>query len=174
MIEIIFGNEFEKKSSIPNNIENAHGIDDVTKFWFDNFNDIFNSTNSIPYPYNKINVNEIVYTNTVEISSIIDSIKGGKYLGHDGISIEHISNSNSLIIQVIVLLINNMLHHSYFPKKLILSYILPIIKNKNKRSNDSSNYRPICISNIICKIIEKVIYNRISSLLVTLDNQFGF
>ena len=67
-----------------------------------------------------------------------------------------------------------MLHHSYFPKKLILYYILPIIKNKNKRSNDSSNYRPLCISNIICKIIENVIYNRISSLLVTLDNQFGF
>ena len=77
MIEIIF----EKKFSIPNNIENAHGISDVTKFWFDNFNDIFNSTNSIPYPYNKINVNEIVYTNTVEISSIIDSIKGGKSVG---------------------------------------------------------------------------------------------
>ena len=87
-------------------------------------------------------------------------LKVEKSVGPDGISIEHISNSNSLIIQVIVLLINNMLHHSYFPKKLILSYILPIMKNKNKRSNDSSNYCPICISNIICKIIEKVIYNR--------------
>ena len=84
------------------------------------------------YIYIYIYINEIVYTNTVEISSIIDSIKGGKSVGPDGISIEHISNSNSLIIQVIVLLINNMLHHSYFPKKLILSYILPIIKNKNK------------------------------------------
>ena len=59
-------------------------------------------------------------------------------------------------------------------KKLILYYILPIIKNKNKISDDSYNYRPICISSCICKIIEKVIYNRISSLLVTLDSQFGF
>ena len=50
----------------------------------------------------------------------------------------------------------------------MLSYILPIV------SNDSTNYRPICISNIICKIIEKVIHNRISSLLITMDNQFGF
>ena len=33
-------------------------------------------------------------------------------------------------------------------------------------------YRPI--SNIICKIIENVIHNRISSLLITMDNQFGF
>ena len=36
--------------------------------------------------------------------------------------------------------------------------LLPIVKNKNKRSNDSTNYRPICISNVICKIIEKVIH----------------
>ena len=76
-------NNLKKNSSIPNNIENAHGIADVTKFWFDNFNYIFNSTNYIPYPYNKINVNEIVYTNMVEISSIIYSIKGGKSVGPD-------------------------------------------------------------------------------------------
>ena len=106
-------------------------------------------------------------------------IKGDKSVGPDGISLEQISNTNSNIIQVIVLLIINMLRHSYFQNKLILSYILPIIKNKNKRSNDSSNYRLtiyiyICISNIICKLIEKVIYNIISSLLVTFENQFGF
>ena len=55
----------------------------------------------------------------------------------------------------------------------MLSYILEIIK-KNKRSNDSSNYRSICIYNIISEIIEKVIYIRIFSLLIILDNQFGF
>ena len=79
----LISNNLKKNSSIPNNIENAHGIADVTKFWFDNFNYIFNSTNYIPYPYNKINVNEIVYTNMVEISSIIYSIKGGKSVGPD-------------------------------------------------------------------------------------------
>ena len=50
----LISNNLKKKSSIPNNIDNAHGIADVTKFWFDNFNDIFNSTNSIPYPYIKL------------------------------------------------------------------------------------------------------------------------
>ena len=60
----LISNNLKKKSSIPNNIENANGIADVTKFWFDNCNDIFNSTNSIPYPYKQINVNEMVYTNS--------------------------------------------------------------------------------------------------------------
>ena len=129
------------------------------------------TTTDIHYHYNTINVNDIEYTNYAEISS---TIKGGKAIGPVGISIEHISHANSFVIELIMLLINNMLRHSYFPKKLILSYILPIVTNKNKRLNDSTNYRPLCISNVICKIIEKVIHNRISSLLITMDNQFGF
>ena len=171
---MISNNLKKKNSSAPNNIENEYGIVNITKFWYNYFNNLFNSTTDIPYPYNTINVNDIEYTNYAEISSIIKSIKGGKDIGPDGISIEHISHANSFIIELIMLLINNMLRHSYFPKNLMLSYILHIVKNKNKRSNDSTNYRPICISNIICKIIEKVIHNRISSLLITMDNQFGF
>ena len=96
----------------------------------------------------------------------------GKAIGHDGISIEHNYLANSFVIELIMLLINNILRHSYFPKKLILSYILSIVKNKNKSSKHSTNYRPI--SNVICKIIEKLVYNRIFLFLITLDNQFGF
>ena len=48
-----------------------------------------------------------------------------------------------------------MLCHSYFPKMLILNYILPIVKNKNKRSNDSTKYRPINIYNLICLELER-------------------
>ena len=115
-MEINFNN---LNKNIPNKIENAHGIVDVTKFWFYNCNDIFNSTNSIPYPYKQINVNEIVHTISVEISSIIDYIKGGKSVCPDVISLEHISNSNSLIIQVLVLLINNMLCTYNYKNNLI-------------------------------------------------------
>ena len=79
------------------------------------------------------------------MSSIIKSIKGSKAMGPDGISMEHISHANSFVIELIMLLINNMLMHTYFPKELSLSYILPIVKNKNKRSNDYTNYRPIYI-----------------------------
>ena len=164
----------KNNSSTPNNIENEYGIVNIIKFWYHYFNNLFKSTTDIPYPYNTINVNDIEYTNYAKIASIIKSIKGGKAICPEGISIENISHANSFVVELIMLLINNMLRYSYFPKKLILSYILPIVKNKNKSSNDSTNYRPICISNIIYKIIEKVIHNRISSLLITMDNKFGF
>ena len=37
-----------------------------------------------------------------------------------------------------------------------------------------NNYRPICLSNVCSKIIEVVIFNRISTFLESSSNQFGF
>ena len=170
----IVSSKLKKNLSIQNNIDNVHGLSDIVKFWFNHYSCIFNRCKDGHYPYQIVDINEIVYTDRNEISSIIKTIKKGKNVGPDGLSVEHINYADNTIIDTLVLLINNMLLNSYFPSKLIESYILPIIKNKNKRTTDSANYRPICISNVICKIIEKVIYNRIYKLLSTHDNQFGF
>ena len=85
--KVISNNLKKKNSSAPNNIENEYGIVNITKFWYNYFYNLFNSTTDIPYPYNTINVNDIEYTNYADISSIIKSIKGGKAKGPDGISI---------------------------------------------------------------------------------------
>ena len=61
--KVISNNLKKKNSSAPNNIENEYGIVNITKFWYNYFNNLFNSTNDIPYPYNTINVNDIEYTN---------------------------------------------------------------------------------------------------------------
>ena len=75
---MISNNLKKNNSSTTNNIENEHGIVNITKFWCNYFNNIFYSTTEIPYTYNTINVNGIEYTNYADILSIIKSIKGGK------------------------------------------------------------------------------------------------
>ena len=52
---------------------------------------MINSTTDTLYPYNDMYVNAIYYTNYAEISSIMYSIKWGKAIHPDGISIKHIS-----------------------------------------------------------------------------------
>ena len=56
----------------------------------------------------------------------------------------------------------------------MLSVVLvPVIKNKSRRINDSDNYRHIALASIVSKVVEKVILNRISEFLLTTCNQFG-
>ena len=46
-------------------------------------------------------------------------------------------------------------------------------KNKNKCSTDKDNYRPICLSNMFSKVVEKVLYSGMQNWLLTTPNQFG-
>ena len=66
-----------------------------------------------------------------------------------------------------------ILVHGYVPKSILKSVIVPIIKNKNKRISDKDNYRPICISNVFTKVVEKLLYSRLEDYLQSTHNQFG-
>ena len=57
----------------------------------------------------------------------------------------------------------------------MLSVVLvPVIKDKCRKINDSDNYRPIALASVISKVVEKILLNRMSDLLTTTSNQFGF
>ena len=46
--------------------------------------------------------------------------------------------------------------------------------DKNKHVNDTNNYRPIFLSNMCSKIIELILFNRISTFLQISYNEFGY
>ena len=52
--------------------------------------------------------------------------------------------------------------------------LVPVIKDKCGKINDSDNYRLIALASVMSKIVEKVILGRRSSFLITSSNQFGF
>ena len=70
--------------------------------------------------------------------------------------------------------VSSILVHGYIPNVITKSVIVPVIKDKNRRANDKSNYRPISLSNIGSKIVEAVLLNRMDVYLQTTPHQFGF
>ena len=55
--------------------------------------------------------------------------------------------------------------------------LVPVIKDKCRKINDSDNYRPIAVASVISKVVEKILLTRMSDLLITRPptcNQFGF
>ena len=50
----------------------------------------------------------------------------------------------------------------------MLSVVLvPVIKDKCRKINDSDNYRPIALASVISKVVEKILLTRMSDLLIT-------
>ena len=72
----------------------------------------------------------------------------------------------------ISLLFTSMLVHGKAPGGLILSSLVPIPKNKIK--SDSSNYRAIAISSLLCKIFHIIVLTEQCKSLETDNLQFGF
>ena len=67
-----------------------------------------------------------------------------------------------------------MLTHGIMPVEMMKTCILPILKIKSKSVNDKLNYRPIALSNILLKVFENILFDRLEDYLYTTSNQFGF
>ena len=64
--------------------------------------------------------------------------------------------------------------HGFLPGAMLSVVLVPVIKDKCTKINDSDNYRPITLASVISKVVEKILLNRMSYVLLTTCNQFGF
>ena len=74
----------------------------------------------------------------------------------------------------ISLLFNSMLTHGVLPDEMLLGTITPIVKNRRKSVNESSNYRAITCSSILGKLFDIISFNQNRHIFKSLDRQFGF
>ena len=52
--------------------------------------------------------------------------------------------------------------------------LVPIIKDKCCKINSKDNYQPIALASIVSKIVEHILLDRMSGVVSTICNQFGF
>ena len=64
--------------------------------------------------------------------------------------------------------------HGLVPEDLQISTVIPIPKGTNANLTDSNNYRGIALSSIIGKVLDLIVLDIYSEMLVTSDQQFGF
>ena len=111
-----------------------------------------------------------------EIMSIIGNISTRKAVGPNSIPNLILTEFKDKLKTPITIIINISFLTGKFPKQCKTANIPPILKKGNKL--DSSNYRPISLLPNISKILEKVMYLRLSKFLDKFDclykKQFGF
>lgn len=119
------------------------------------------------------NLHMIRFTET-EILKIFKSLNIRKGSGSDNIPPIFFKNCANEIAFPVMLLYNKSLSEGIFPSKWKEAHIVPIHKKGSK--TEITNYRPISILNILGKVLEKLIYTKLYSVLSRAipDNQHGF
>ena len=111
-----------------------------------------------------------------EFMSVIKNLKSGKAVGLDCISNEMLKNSPTIILDLLHKFLNLCLHQSLLPKSWCLEVIIPIFKDGS--FDDANNYRGICISSALLKVLCTLLNNRLQSHCTKLGiinkNQIGF
>ena len=169
------------KIKLPSMIGNANGNDAINTMWQEHYSNIFNSVkgSSCEDIHAAMCMEHIVFDRDMIVSSseivdIIADMSCNKSPGLDGLTSEHMKFANSKLPVLLSILMSAVLIHGHVPRSAMRSVLVPIIKNKNKRITDKDNYRPIRLSNVFTKVIEKVLLCRMQGWLSTTSNLFGF
>ena len=165
------------KVSISNTIDDTSGTEDIANMWADHYKLLFNSVN--PDKYNKKDLYDIEYDSNMcvhidEITEEIKNLPNGKSPGLDQLMAEHIKFASPRISVLFALLFSSLFVHRIMPLNMIKSVLVPIIKNKSGDLSSKNNYRPIGLSSVCSKLLEKIMLRRITSYIDKNDNQFGF
>ena len=115
-------------------------------------------------------------TNELELKSIVNDLASNKSPGYDDISPTVIKAVIDSIHLPLCDIFNKSLQTGCFPDNLKIAKVVPIYKGDDKTL--VNNYRPISVLPVFSKILEKIIFTRISNFVVQnnilSDNQFGF
>ena len=117
---------------------------------------------------------EHMFVSANEISSIMHKLKCGKSAGADGLAAEHFVHAHDSLAVHLSLCINSCLVHSFLPKELMLTLIVPLVKKQAGDISSVNNYRPIALCTMASKVLETVLLHTIDTYLTVEDNQFGF
>ena len=117
-----------------------------------------------------------IHVTVADIESAIGHLDNNKSCGLDGIYAEHLKFCSRRIIPLLAMCIqiSALFIHGFLPDAMLSVVLVPVIKDKCRKINDSDTYRPIALASVISKVVGKILLNRMSDILLTTCNQFGF
>ncbi|MBW6351215.1 reverse transcriptase family protein, partial [Pseudomonas aeruginosa] len=111
-----------------------------------------------------------------EVLNCLDKLKVNKMPGPDTISPRVLKEAKDELSKPLTLLFNKSLQSGTMPDQWKLANVTPIFKKGSKSL--PSNYRPISLTSVVCKMLETVIRDRLVNHLeennILKDTQHGF
>lgn len=133
--------------------------------------------NHHPNTLNETERSEIIPTNRFELCHYIKSMNSKKSPGPDAITSEILKNSFTAFEPLLTTLFNSLLNIGYFPNiwKIGIACFIP---KPSSNLNTAKAFRPITLLNVMSKLLEKVINERLVRYLFEngkmSDRQYGF
>ena len=166
----------------PSSLGNIEGDEDIANFWGKHFDNILNVIKYSEKSQTDLNnsMNQLICESDIPVISPNEVIRAIKELPKGssadafGFSSEYYIHAPKVLTVYLSYLFSCFISHSYMPKEVMLTVIVPILKNPLGDITDKDNYRGIAISSLISKIFEGILVEKCEDYLWTQSNQFAF
>ena len=112
-----------------------------------------------------------------ELDASLDRMATGKACGVDNVYAEHLKHLGPGAKDTLLRLTNSSFRTGVLPRRWLQSIIVALLKN-GKPSDIPASYRPVSLTSVICRCVERMIANRLVHYLETHgclpDEQSGF
>lgn len=145
------------------------------------FSSVYNTENYSELPEPGVHVDgdmemlDVVITESIVLGKL-QCLDANKAPGVDNIANKFLIETASTIARPVTLLFNKSMDTGCLPKVWTQSNVTPIFKAGNR--SDPSNYRPVSLTSVLCKILERIIKEHIVDFLskynILNDLQHGF
>ena len=109
-----------------------------------------------------------------EVKKATEKLKAGKGDPTFSFSSDCIKVKSNLLAEQTATMIKSFLVHNHIPQFLLLSTLIPIIKDKLASNSVSKNYRSVCITSLVLKQVDWLIINLFGDVLGFHDLQFAY
>lgn len=120
-------------------------------------------------------ISDIVFT-TDNIDTLLQNVDISKAAGPDGIHSRVLKEAHAEVAQPLQIIFTKLLSEGKVPLKWKQAIVVPV--HKKGKKDDPANYRPISLTSIVCKIMEKIVRKQLLQHLennnLLSDDQHGF
>ena len=113
-----------------------------------------------------------------EVVDILKALDANKSPGPDGILPIFLKSCAQELAPVLCTFFNECVAKGEIPSAWKCANVVPIFKGSGKPKDSISSYRPVSLTSILCKVLERLVCKRLLSYLddhdILSDNQFGF
>ena len=124
----------------------------------------FGQRQQVPQHKNQTQLNEDIDINLDfrmrELEESLKQLEEGKSTGQDQIDNSMLKHLPLVTKQYLLDLYNKLWNEGSFPKEWRTSIIIPILK-PGKEPTNPRNYRPISLTSCVCKLLERMVNNRL-------------
>ena len=168
------------KSPLATCVDGQTGDQNIVNMWQSHYKSLLNSVKNVSCKAEVVeSVKDIamckdMIVTSEEVKDACCKLKSGKSCGPDKLPGEAFKFADPKLYVLLALCFSSCFVHGYLPVKMIVSEIVPIVKNRCGNTGDKNNYRPVALANVSSKLFEMIMLTRLEEFLWTCDNQFGF